>query len=87
MTQRQAARLAFEVVGKPEKLTVIPLWLGRFLVRLLSLVSRQYADLADFIVTAGDFDGVGPKRGTTSLRSYFEELKNRDRLQAAASQP
>lgn len=34
------------------------------------------ADLADFIVTAGEIDGVGPQRGTTTLRSYFEMLKD-----------
>ena len=64
-TQREAAALAFEVVGKPAKITVIPLWLARGLVRLIRLLSTQFGDLADFIVTAGEIDGVGPKRGTT----------------------
>ncbi len=85
MTQREAAELAFDVVGKPAKLTVIPLWLGRVLVWLLAVVSRQYADLADFIVTAGKIDGLGPTVGTTSLRDYFEELKQRDRVDPQAS--
>jgi uncharacterized protein YbjT (DUF2867 family) len=74
MTQREAAALAFEVVGKPPKITVIPMWLARGLVRLIGLLSTQFGDLADFIVTAGEIDGVGPKRGTTSLKSYFESL-------------
>ncbi|MEZ5572106.1 MAG: SDR family oxidoreductase [Halioglobus sp.] len=74
MTQREAAELAFEVVGKPVKITVIPLWLARGLVRVIGLLSKQFADLANFIVTAGEIDGVGPRRGTTSLRSYFETL-------------
>jgi len=74
MTQREAVKLAFEVVGKPEKVTVIPMWLARGLVKLIGLLSTQFGDLADFIVTAGEIDGVGPKRGTTSLRSYFEAL-------------
>jgi uncharacterized protein YbjT (DUF2867 family) len=74
MTQREAVELAFEVVGKPVKITVIPIWLARGIVRLVGLLSTQFGDLADFIVTAGEIDGVGPKRGTTSLRSYFEAL-------------
>ncbi len=74
MTQRQAVELAFEVVGKPPKITVIPMWLARGLVKCIALLSTQFGDLADFIVTAGEIDGVGPKRGTTSLRSYFEAL-------------
>lgn len=78
MTQRQAAELAFEVVGKPPKITVVPLWLARVLVKLIGLLSTQFGDLADFIVTAGEIDGVGPKRGTTTLRSYFEMLKAED---------
>ena len=74
MTQREAAALAFEVVGNPVKITVIPMWLARGLVKLINLLSKQFGDLADFIVTAGEIDGVGPKRGTTTLKSYFESL-------------
>jgi len=74
MTQRQALELAFEVVGKPAKITIIPMWLARALVKVISLLSRQFGDLADFIVTAGEIDGVGPARGTTTLRSYFATL-------------
>jgi uncharacterized protein YbjT (DUF2867 family) len=74
MTQREAAELAFDVVGRPVKITVVPMWLARFLVKFIALLSKQFGDLADFIVTAGEIDGVGPKRGTITLRSYFEEL-------------
>lgn len=74
MTQREAAELAFDVVGKPAKITVIPMWLARGLVKFIALLSTQFGDLAEFIVTAGEIDGVGPARGTTSLRSYFENL-------------
>jgi uncharacterized protein YbjT (DUF2867 family) len=74
MTQREAAALAFEVVGKPAKITVIPMWLARGLVKFIRMLSTQFGDLADFIVTAGEIDGVGPKRGATTLKSYFESL-------------
>ncbi|MEP1472309.1 MAG: SDR family oxidoreductase [Halieaceae bacterium] len=74
MTQREAAELAFEVVGKPAKIHVVPLWLARGLVKFIALFSRQFGDLGEFIVTAGEIDGVGPKLGTSSLRSYFESL-------------
>ncbi|MFT4976083.1 MAG: hypothetical protein ACI8S6_001978 [Myxococcota bacterium] len=78
MTQREAAELAFEVVGKPAKITVVPIWLARLLMWGIGLFSRQYRDLADFIITAGEIDGVGPTVGTTTLRSYFEFLLARD---------
>jgi uncharacterized protein YbjT (DUF2867 family) len=74
MTQRQAAELAFEVVGKPVKIVVVPMWLARGLARAIGLLSGQFGDLAEFIVTAGEIDGVGPRRGSTTLRSYFEML-------------
>lgn len=74
MTQRQAASLAFEVLGKKPRITAIPVPLVRGLGRAVGLVSRQYADLIEFIVVAGEVDGVGPPRGTTTLRSYFEGL-------------
>ncbi len=74
MTQREAAALAFDVLGKPPRIHVIPMWLARGIVKLIRLLSNQFGDLADFIVTAGEIDGVGPKRGTTTLRSYFEAL-------------
>ena len=74
MTQREAAQLAFEVVGKPGKISVIPMWLARGLVKMIGLLSKQFGDLADFIVTAGEIDGVGPPLGKRTLRSYFEGL-------------
>jgi uncharacterized protein YbjT (DUF2867 family) len=74
MTQREVAELAFDVVGKPVKVTAIPLWLAHGVARFIGLLNRQFGDLAEFIVTAGEVDGVGPRRGTTTLRSYFEEL-------------
>ena len=74
MTQREAAELAFEVIGQPAKISVVPMWVARGFARFIGLLSKQFGDLADFIVTAGEIDGVGPQRGTTTLRSYFEEM-------------
>ena len=74
MSQRQAAELAFEVLGKEPKITVLPMWLMRGGVALLGRLNQQLGDLFEFIVTAGEIDGVAPSVGTTTLRSYFEEL-------------
>jgi len=78
MTQRQAAELAFEVLEKAPKITVLPMWLMRGGVRFIGLLNKQFGDLFEFIVTAGEIDGVAPSRGRTSLRSYFEELASED---------
>jgi uncharacterized protein YbjT (DUF2867 family) len=74
MTQREAAELAFDVAGKPVKLTIIPMWLARWLVKVIALMSTQFGDLAEFIVTAGEIDGVGPPHGAMTLRAYFEDM-------------
>ncbi|MBW2315147.1 MAG: SDR family oxidoreductase [Deltaproteobacteria bacterium] len=74
LSQRDAAELAFDVLDKPPKITVIPLWLAYGLARFIGVLNRQFGDLAQFIVTAGEVDGVGPARGKITLRSYFEEL-------------
>ena len=74
MTQRQAAELAFDVLGKPPRIVVLPMWLMRGGVRLIGMLNKQFGDLFEFIVTAGEIDGVAPSVGKTTLRSYFEEL-------------
>lgn len=74
LTQKEAATLAFEVVGKPPKFTHLPIWLLDKLAAGIGLVSKQFGDLAEFLVTAGQVDGVAPKVGKTRLRDYFEEL-------------
>jgi uncharacterized protein YbjT (DUF2867 family) len=73
-TQTEAAELAFDVLGKPPKLTYIPMSVARGGVRFVRLLSKQFGDLADFIVTAGEIDGVAPQAGKLSLRAHFEEL-------------
>ncbi|MGK0343906.1 MAG: hypothetical protein ACJAXW_004476 [Candidatus Azotimanducaceae bacterium] len=74
MTQRESAEMAFELLGKPVKITIIPIWLARLLVKFVYLLSTQFGDLADFIVTAGEIDGVGPPLGKRDLKTYFENL-------------
>ena len=49
------------------------------IARGIGLLNRQFGDLAEFIVKAGEVDGVGPARGTTTLRSYFEALAGEGR--------
>ncbi len=73
-TQTEAARLAFEVLGKKPKLTYIPMGVARGGVRLVRMLIKQFGDLADFIVTAGEIDGVAPQVGERTLHSHFEEL-------------
>ena len=74
LTQREAAELAFEVLGKTPKVVVLPMWLMRGGVKLIGMLNKQFGDLFEFIVTAGEIDSVAPSVGRTTLRCYFEEL-------------
>jgi uncharacterized protein YbjT (DUF2867 family) len=74
LTQREVAELAFRVLGKPTKVTVVPMWLARGAVGAIRLLSRQFGDLAEFIVTAGEVDAVAPLVGRIRLEDYFREL-------------
>jgi len=74
MTQREAAVMAFELLERPARITVIPIWLAKFLAKVIRLLSKQFGDLAEFIVTAGEIDGVGPPLGKRRLKTYFEDL-------------
>jgi hypothetical protein len=58
MTQRESALMAFDVLGKPGKITVIPMWLARFLVKFVRYLCSQLGDLAKFIVAAGEIADV-----------------------------
>jgi len=71
---REIADLAFSTLANKPKITRIPPWMARSAVRVVRLFSKQVADLADFLIAAGENDGVAPATGSHSLRSYYEEL-------------
>ncbi len=73
-TQREAAELAFQVLGRAPKITSIPVWACNLLARGIGLLSTQFGDLAEFLVTAGQVSAVAPKVGRMTLREYFEGL-------------
>ncbi len=74
MTQREAVELAFDVLGKQPKVIVVPIGVAQVMVKGIGLLSKQFGDLFQFIVVAGEVDGVGPPRGKRTLRAYFEGL-------------
>jgi len=73
-TQKEAAELAFSVLGKTPKVTHLPIWLLKGATSGVRALSKQFGDLAEFIVTAGQVDGVAPPVGRMRLRAYFETL-------------
>jgi len=72
-THRQIAELAFEVLRKKERISYMPLWLMRVIVRLIRLFtsSKTYGPI-EFLMTALSMDGVAPAYGKEMLKDFYE---------------
>lgn len=73
-TRRQIVEIAFEVAGRPAKITRIPSWLFRGLVAPTRLWNRRLHALMVFGAAVSVVDVVAPAVGRRDLRSYFREL-------------
>jgi uncharacterized protein YbjT (DUF2867 family) len=71
-TWREVAKLAFEVLGRPEKVSCIPEWLIWPVVRLVRLFNRHQGELLAFFTTMATTDVVAPPTGTRTLAGHFE---------------
>lgn len=86
-TQQQLVALAFDVLQKPVRVTLVWDWIRTFLIQVLPWVSplTVYGP-AQFFLTAMGRDMVGECRGTHHLMDYFadifreEEQQKRERI-------
>ena len=74
LTWNQAAHLAFEIEGRPCKVTHIPAWLMWSVVRLVRLFDRHQGELLAFFTTMATSDVVAPPTGTHTLEDHFRSL-------------
>jgi hypothetical protein len=72
MTWRQVAKLAFEVLGRPAKVTCVPERLMWPVVRLIRLSNRHQGELLAFFTTMATTDVVAPRTGTRTLEQHFK---------------
>jgi uncharacterized protein YbjT (DUF2867 family) len=72
-THREIAKMAFDVLGKKAKISLMPLWMKNMILRLLRLFtsSKTYGPV-EFLLTALSMDGVAPAYGKEKLRDFFE---------------
>jgi uncharacterized protein YbjT (DUF2867 family) len=73
-TWREIAALAFEILGKPAKISRIPEWLMWSVVRLVKLFNRHQGELLAFFTTMATTDVVAPATGTRYLKEHFRGL-------------
>jgi uncharacterized protein YbjT (DUF2867 family) len=74
MTWTEVAELAFEVQGRPAKITLIPEWLMWPVVRLVRLFNRHQGELLAFFTTMATTDVVAPPTGTHTLEAHYRSL-------------
>ena len=74
LTWNQVAKLAFEVQGRPAKVTRIPEWLMWSVVRLVRLFNRHQGELLAFFTTMATTDVVAPPTGTHTLEAHYRSL-------------
>jgi len=74
-TQAELARLAFEVAGRPERITYLPDYLRKVALAVLPWITpRRVHGPAQFFLTALAMDMVGSPRGTRRLADHFAAL-------------
>lgn len=78
LTQDTLARMAFDALGHPARITYLPDWLRRAGLALLPRVTpRRIHGPAQFFLTALAQDMVGPPCGTRHLAEHFSALAGR----------
>lgn len=70
---RQIAELAFQILDKPVRITVVPVGVMRAVVAATKLFNTHQGELLAFFTTAMTSGGVAPKTGTNFLGAHFEE--------------
>ena len=75
ITWNEVATLAFEILGKPAKVSHIPEWLMWSLVRLVRFFNRHQGELLAFFTTMAVNDVVAPSTGRHTLEEYYRGLQ------------
>lgn len=78
LSYREIAGLAFDILGRPERITRVPAWMAGSVVAMTKVFSRHQGELLAFFTSAMTRDTVAPCTGTRRLRAYFESRIRQD---------
>ena len=70
----EAARVAFEVLDRPVKISHVPSWLVWTVVKLVRIFNRHQGELLAFFTTMTTRDVVAPATGSRTLERHFAGL-------------
>ena len=77
ITQNEIASIAFDVLGKQQKITHIPDWVRVTILKLVRLLtgSKVYGPI-EFFMTVMSMDMLAPEYGKHTIKEYFTILNN-----------
>ena len=78
LTQNEIANLAFDAVGKSPKISHIPDWMRKIILKIAKLFmnSKNFGPV-EFFMNVMAIEMVAPEHGNHTLKHYFSELRNR----------
>ena len=79
LTYNEIAEIAFEVSAKKPKITRIPDWVRRIILRLVRVFTNsKFYGPVEFFLTVTAIDTIAPEYGTHRLKDHFAMLRRRD---------
>lgn len=75
-TYAEIGALAFEVLGKPPRMTCVPVWIINTVLAILRRMNRRQYTTFAFLARMMQNDILGPCIGTHHLREAFQERAN-----------
>lgn len=77
LSQNEIAKLAFETVGKTPKITYIPDWIRRVVLRTarVFLDSKRFGPI-EFFMNVMAIEMIAPEYGKHTLKEYFNGLED-----------
>ena len=74
LTYREIAELAFQSLGKPVRITAIPVWAMKSVNAVVKIFNMHQGELLAFFTTAMTSGVAAPTTGIHRLRDHFERL-------------
>lgn len=85
LTHLQIAEMALAVLGRPRRISSVPLWIMKPIIGLVRVFDRHRGELLAFLTTAMSLDAVAPRTGSHLLEAEFRRLAREERTQTDGS--
>ena len=72
-TRREALEMAFQSMGKPPKITSVPLWIPGAASSAMKWFAPRVGDLMQFLQVLSANDFIAPARGSRTLDDYYKK--------------